>query len=115
MIPLSASPAHPVTIEQGVHSLVADVKHKACQRYEVCEQRVRESPGKAILVAVAAGYLLHRLPVRSLLVAQVRLLAALTPPTLFAFGAAKLCEFLQEQARDNAATYRRTTHAGELP
>lgn len=87
------------TIEQGVISLMDDVKTKAASTYEACEKRVRQSPGKAVLIAVASGYFLHRLPVRSLLVSQVRLLAALAPPALFAFGAAKLAEYLQKQAR----------------
>ena len=100
MNPRPSSPANPPTIEQGVEALVGDVKRKVCNTYEECEQCVRESPGKAILLAVAAGYCLHRLPVRALLVAQVRLMAALAPPTMLAFGAAKLCEFLQSQARE---------------
>ncbi len=99
MTPLSSSSSPSPTIEQGVQALVGDVKRKASEHYHDCEQRVRQSPGKAILIAVAAGYIIHRLPVRSLLVSQVRLVAALTPPTLLAFGAAKLCEFLQGQSR----------------
>lgn len=91
------------TIEEGVNALLHDAKKKACDRYEHCEQCVRESPAKAIMVAVAAGYLLHRLPVRSLLVSQVRVIAALAPPALFAFGAAKLCEFLQAKARQGGS------------
>ncbi len=106
MIPLSASIVSPPTIEDGVNALLADAKRKVSQRYEDCEQSVRHAPGKAILIAVAAGYLIHRLPVRSLLVSQVRLLAALAPPTLLAFGAAKLCEFLQEQAREKTPAVR---------
>jgi hypothetical protein len=102
MIPPSSTSLHAPTVEQGVNALLGDVKRKACERYQNCEQHVRESPGKAILAAVAAGYILHRLPVRSLLVSQVRLVAALAPPTLLAFGAAKLCEFLQTQAREKA-------------
>lgn len=97
MTPLSSSESP--TIEQGVSALVDDVKKTVCRTYAECEQCVRESPGKSILLALAAGYCLHRLPVRSLLVAQVRLVAALAPPTLVAFGAAKLCEFLQNEAR----------------
>lgn len=104
MIPLSASPADQPTVEQGVNALVGDVKHKACQTYDHFEQRVRQSPTQSILIAVASGYLLHRLPVRSLLVSQVRLMAALAPPTLLAFGAAKFCEFLQSKARDAGST-----------
>jgi len=102
MIPLSSSPASLPTIEQGVDALVGDVKRKFSQSYGECEQCVRDSPGKAMLLAVAAGYCLHRLPARSLLVTQVRLIAALAPPTLLAFGAAKLCEFLQGQAREKS-------------
>ncbi len=95
------------TIEQGVNALVSDAKQKVsetCKRYE---DRIRESPGKAILVGIAAGYCLHRLPIRSLLVAQVRLVAALAPPALFIFGAAKVGEFLQREAV--AKRDRRTT------
>lgn len=87
------------TIEQGVNSLIHDVKAKACSSYQACEDRVKQSPAKAVLIALAAGYCLHRLPVRSLLVSQARLLAALAPPTIFAFGTARLCEFLQKQSR----------------
>lgn len=105
MIPLSSSPVNPPTIEQGVEALIGDVKRKVSHSYEECGQCVRESPGKAVLLAVAVGYCLHRLPVRSILVAQVRLIVALAPPTLLAFGAAKLCEFLQCQAREKSRVF----------
>lgn len=99
MNPIPADFANQPTVEQGVNALIDDVKQKVHSSYENCEEQVRSSPGKAILIAIAAGYCLHRLPVRSILVAQVRLIAALTPPALFAFGAAKLCEFLQKETR----------------
>lgn len=86
------------TVEQGVNALLDDAKRNVCNRYDHYEDLVRQSPGKAVLISVAAGYLLHRLPVRSLLISQVRLVTALAPPTLLAFGAAKLCEFIQNQA-----------------
>lgn len=100
MIPLAATPVTGPTVEQGVSALICDAKQKVCNKFHNCEERVRQSPGKAILVAVAAGYLIHRLPVRSILVANVRLIAALAPPTLVAFGAAKLCEYLQGKANE---------------
>lgn len=100
MIPLSSSPARPPTIEQGIHALVNDAKQKLHDTCEDCRHCVRESPIQAILLAAAAGYLLHRLPVRALLVAKFRLMTALTPPTLLAYGAAKICELLQDQARE---------------
>jgi hypothetical protein len=37
------------------------------------------------------------MPVRAILVTQVRVLSALTPPALLLFGAAKLYDFLQNQ------------------
>lgn len=107
-------PSPAPTIEEGVNALITDAKRNVCQRYGHFEQQVRESPGKAILLAVAAGYCLHRLPVRALLVSQVRLMAALAPPTLLAFGAAKLCEFLQGQAREKTRVYNRPRHSGGL-
>lgn len=48
-----------------------------------------------MLGAVTAGYLLHRMPVRAILVTQVRVLAALTPTALWVFGAFRLCDFLK--------------------
>lgn len=114
MSSLPFNPSDRPTVEAGVNALLTDAKQKVRSRYGECEQCVRESPTKAILVAVAAGYCLHRLPIRSILVTQVRLMAALAPPTLLAFGAAKLCEFLQGQARKRPSSSPMLRHAGEL-
>lgn len=65
--------------------------------YHQCEKHVRESPTSSVLAALLAGYCAHRLPLRDIAVAQVRVLAALAPPALFLFGAAKVYEFLQGQ------------------
>lgn len=105
---------NPPTVEQGVNALVTDAKRSVCEQYGRYEQMVRESPGKAVLISMGAGYLLHRLPVRSLLVTQVRLIAALAPPTLLAFGAAKLCEFLQNQTRVKTAGYSDNPSGGSF-
>lgn len=95
--PIQSPP--PPSIEAGINALIEDVKHQASNGYHRCEARIRKSPGKAVLAAVAAGYVLHRLPLRAILVTKVRLLTALAPPAMLAFGAAKLCEYLQTQAR----------------
>ncbi len=87
-------------MEEGVNALLGNARLGIRQRYEKCENRIRHSPTKAVLGAVAAGYLMHRLPIRSIVVTQARVLAALTPPALLLFGAAKLFEFLQRQERD---------------
>ena len=87
----------PLSLEEGVNALLSCARQGIHHRYEKCEKRIRKSPTTAVLGAVAAGYFLHRLPMRAILVTQVRVLSALTPPVLLLFGAAKLCEFLQRQ------------------
>lgn len=77
--------------------LVGQAREGFQHRYQACEQRIRKSPVKAVLGAVAAGYCAHQLPVRALVVANVRLIASLLPPALVLFGAAKVYEFLQKQ------------------
>lgn len=87
-------------MQDGVNALLSNARQGICARYENCEGRIRRSPTKAVLGAVAAGYLMHRLPLRAIVVTQVRILSALTPPALLLIGAAKLFEFLQRQKRD---------------
>lgn len=84
-------------MEEGVSVLLENARQSVRRRYRECQNRIRESPTTAVLGAVAAGYILHRMPVRAILVTQVRVLSALTPPALLLFGAAKLYEFLQRQ------------------
>lgn len=93
----SEHPTTNLTMEEGFQVLISNARQTICNRYHKCEERIRESPKKAVFGAIAAGYLLHRLPVRAILVTQVRVLSALTPPALILFGAAKLYDFLQRQ------------------
>jgi hypothetical protein len=86
------------SIEEEFNHLLEQAKTKARGVCEASAQRVRQSPGKAVMIAAGVGYFLHRLPVGALLVSQVRLIAALAPPVLLAAGAAKLCGFVQKQA-----------------
>jgi hypothetical protein len=51
----------------------------------------------AMVAAMAAGYCLHRLPVRAVVIAQIRLLSALVPPALLLYGAVKANELLHKQ------------------
>jgi hypothetical protein len=85
------------SVEQGVCTLLSNARQDIRHRYHQCEERIRKSPATAVLTATAAGYLLHRMPVRAILLTQVRVLSALTPPALLLFGAAKLYEVLQRQ------------------
>lgn len=90
-------PLESPSVEQSVCHLLNKARQDLRQRCHRCEDRIRQSPATAVLGATAAGYLLHRLPVRAILLTQVRVLSALTPPALLLFGAAKLYEVLQRQ------------------
>lgn len=90
----------PPTVEEGVQALIDDGKTFIRRKYDACEKQVVKHPAQAVLAAVAAGYLIDRLPLRAIFIAKMRVLAALTPPVLFAFGAAKVCEYLQTKARE---------------
>jgi len=84
-------------MEEGVHVLLCNAQQCMSHRIRQCENRIHESPKTAVIGALAAGYLLHRMPVRTILVTQVRVLSALASPALFLFAAAKLFDFLQRQ------------------
>lgn len=85
------------SVENGLSVLLDRTQRDIRQRYHRCEERIRRSPATAVLGATAVGYLLHRMPVRAILLTQVRVLSALTPPALLLFGAAKLYEILQRK------------------
>ncbi|MEP2775003.1 MAG: hypothetical protein ABJQ29_13175 [Luteolibacter sp.] len=85
---------------EGVKSVVDNVKSKATDNLEVCEDKVRQSPGKAVLIAFGTGYILNRLPVAGLLAVPLRLTAVLAKPALLVLGAAKLYDIVAKPPRD---------------
>ncbi len=96
------NPDAPSSVDDGIHAMLSSTKEKAVDCLEKWESCVRRHPAKAVAAAVVAGMVLHRLPVRSILIAKIRIAAALAPPALLAYGAAKLCEILQEKAAESA-------------
>ena len=90
-------PATPLSLEEGLEELLCNARQEIRSRYQKCENQIQKSPKSAVLGAALVGYLLHRMPVRAILVTQVRVFSALIPPALFLFGAAKLYEFLRKQ------------------
>jgi hypothetical protein len=90
-------PTQCVSIEEAARNSLRDLREGVCRRYERCEERVRRSPTASVVGAMAVGCLLHRLPVRTIVVSHVRLLSALIPPALFLYGAAKLYDCLQKK------------------
>jgi len=105
-VPLPQPQAEPLSIEEGINVLVDQARHGLRQRYQACEQRIRQTPVKAVLGAVAAGYCAHQLPMRALVSTNVRLLASLVPPALDLLGAAKVYEYLlhKQQPTRRSAT-----------
>ncbi len=92
-------PNRHVTTGEILQFLLADVKSKVSRTYGQYERVAVESPGKAILVALAIGYCMHRLPLRSLLILQARTAVALAPAALLGLGAAKLYGLFERPGR----------------
>jgi len=83
------------SIQQGITSTIDELQAKASGKLAAYESKVRQSPEKAILIAAAAGYCLHVLPVGTLIGVPLRLAAFLAKPALLALGAMKLAEIVQ--------------------
>lgn len=84
-------------MEKTINACIGRAQQTLHRKYTDCKHRIRQSPTSCVLGAVAAGYCLNRLPVRALVVANVRLISALAKPALVLFGAAKAYEFLQRR------------------
>ncbi len=80
-------------------SKIDEVKAKASETIETYEERVRESPEKAMLIAIATGYCLQVIPLRSIITVPVRLTAFLAKPALLALGAMKAYEIYEQQTK----------------
>ena len=85
-------------MEDGIEALLGNAQQSITRTYNDLEDHVRKTPTSAMLAALVTGYCLHRLPVRAVVVANVRLLTALAVPTFFMLGAARAYEFLRSQA-----------------
>src|SRR6187551_1596614 len=73
-------------------------------RWEKMEEQVRESPTKAVLIAAGVGYVLHRLPCRSLLATSLKLLWGLAPPAVMAVAAGKCLQAIEERVHPDQAS-----------
>ncbi len=65
------------------------------QILEQTEEYVRENPGRSIAYALAAGFILNRLPIGRILGAIVRLAIIAFKPAILAYGATKLYQAAQ--------------------
>lgn len=85
----------------GAEDKITDLKVALDDLVTRCEDEVKSSPGKTLLLAAAAGYFLNQLPLRSIVAAKVRLASGILPPVLFLYGAAKLYEFSKSQQKES--------------
>jgi hypothetical protein len=65
------------------------------QVLEQTEDYVRENPGRSIAYALAAGFVLHRLPIGRIVGGLVRLVFIAFKPAILAYGATKLYQAAQ--------------------
>lgn len=82
-------------VEEQFNAAISRAEHVIRDRWHKLEESVRRSPTTSILIAVGIGHCLHRLPLRSILATQLKILWALAPPTLLAVGAGKLYQALE--------------------
>lgn len=93
------------SIDRGVTSFLNDAQDTVRRQYVEIEDTVRRSPAASLATAVAVGYFLHRLPLRAIINAKLRVISAVAPPALFLFGAVKVYEMIKHEAE--AARLRR--------
>ena len=65
------------------------------QVLEQTEEYVRENPGRSIAYALAAGFILNRLPIGRILGGVTRLVLIAFKPAVLAYGATKLYQASQ--------------------
>ncbi len=85
------------TINGKANSAILDARVKAAETLATYEEKIRQSPDKAVLIALAAGYCLQVLPAKSMVTAPLRLAAMLIKPSLLGLGAMKAYEIYQDQ------------------
>ena len=66
---------------------------KLCAAWSQCEDKVRQYPSRAVLGAAATGYLGHLLPLRSILMTGIRVVAAAAPSALLLLGLWKASDY----------------------
>ena len=87
-------------MDQNTDIALRGVRYAQDQFSEVvtqAEEFVREKPGQSLLIALAAGMILNRLPLGRLFGGVIRLLLFALKPALLVYGATKVYEIVQEE------------------
>jgi hypothetical protein len=84
----------------GTSADVADrglryTKDQLEQVLEQTEEYVRENPGRSIAYALAAGFILNRLPIGRIVSGFLRLALIAFKPAIMAYGATKIYQAVQ--------------------
>jgi hypothetical protein len=85
------SPASGDIAERGLRY----TKDQFEQILEQTEEYVRENPGRSVAYALAAGFILNRLPIGRILSGIARLVFIAFKPAILAYGATKLYQAAQ--------------------
>ena len=67
------------------------------QVLEQTEDYVRENPGRSLVYALLAGFILHRLPIGRIVGGFARLIFLAFKPAVLAYGATKLYQAAQSE------------------
>jgi len=74
-----------------------DSANSSCEHaFRDCEEKIRTSPVRSVLMAAAAGYVFACLPAGKLLGLGVRTIVFALKPALLVFGAIKLVQAISE-------------------
>jgi hypothetical protein len=100
--------ASPDSMEDMLTTAFTRAEDMFRERWTKVEEKVRESPTAAVLIAAGIGYCLHRLPLRSLLATNLKLLWAFAPPAAMAAVAGKAYHALEDKVHaSNGAAQQR--------
>jgi hypothetical protein len=98
---ISQSTSSRTSLEDALTDTIRRGEEVFNQNWSKVEDKIRESPTQAVLIAAGIGFALHRLPIGSLLWSHVKLLWALAPPAFMMAAAGKGLCALQDKIHQN--------------
>ena len=108
------TPEDVLLVQEPRESPVRQYAAKWIRAWEEFQERVRQEPGSHILGALAVGYILSVIPLRSLLIPFIRICLILVRPALLLLGVVKLAEYLSgvstQRAEVTSEDWRQQAH-----
>lgn len=100
------------SVEQMLASSFESVRSNVTDRFHGAEESVRREPGKALLIAVFAGYVLRLLPIGAIIGAILSIAMTLLRPAILLLGAAKVYEFVQNNQAGERGSHMEESRIG---